>query len=141
MTAGEQTRKKTTWLMLGCVMLRVLEEVYKHTCWWYEFCRDEICEGRPRQQVWRPHVWPRQRRLLAWCDPRRGAEDRLTLSCRMRLGTNGETSRVSTRKFTVTRHKNRSCQYMEDMYCDNDYINMTPTRYSVISLKENVQTM
>ena len=21
---------------------------------------------------------------------------------------------------------------MEDMYCDNDYINMTPTRYSVL---------
>ena len=34
--AGEQTRKKTTWLMLDRVMLRVLEEVYKHTCWWCE---------------------------------------------------------------------------------------------------------
>ena len=33
-TAGEQTRKKTTWLMLGRVVLRVLEEVCKHTCWW-----------------------------------------------------------------------------------------------------------
>ena len=40
-TAGEQTRKKTTWLMLGRVMLRVLEAVYRHTCWWYELCRDE----------------------------------------------------------------------------------------------------
>ena len=34
--------------------------------------------------------------LLAWCDPRRGAEDRLHPSCKIRLGTNGETSRVST---------------------------------------------
>ena len=40
-TASEQTRKKTTWLMLDRVMLRVLEEMYKHTCWWYELCRDE----------------------------------------------------------------------------------------------------
>ena len=32
-TACEQTRKKTTWLMLDRVMLRVLEEVYKHTSW------------------------------------------------------------------------------------------------------------
>ena len=31
-TASEQTRKKTTLLMLGCEMLRVLLEVYKHTC-------------------------------------------------------------------------------------------------------------
>ena len=64
-TAGEQTRKKTTWLMLGRVMLRVLEEVFKHTCWWYELCRDEKCEGCSRQQVWRQQVWPRQWRLLA----------------------------------------------------------------------------
>ena len=40
-TASEQTRMKTTWLMLDRVMLRVLEEVYKHICWWYELCRDE----------------------------------------------------------------------------------------------------
>ena len=40
-TASEQTRKKTTWLMLDRLMLRVLEEVYKHTCWWSELCRDE----------------------------------------------------------------------------------------------------
>ena len=86
-TASEQTRKKTTWLMLDRVMLRVLEEVYKHTCWWYELCRDEKCEGCSRQQVWRPQVW--QWRLRAWCDPRRGAEYRL--SCKIRLGTNGET--------------------------------------------------
>ena len=33
-TAGEQTRKKTIWLMLDHVTLRVLEEVCKHTCWW-----------------------------------------------------------------------------------------------------------
>ena len=39
-----------------------------------------------------------------------------------RLGTNSETSRVSAGKFTVTRHKNRSCKYMEDMYCYNDCI-------------------
>ena len=64
-TAGEQTRKKTTWLMLGRVMLRVLEEVYKHTCWWYELRRDEKCEGCSQQQVWRQQVWPRQWRLLA----------------------------------------------------------------------------
>ena len=25
---------------------------------------------------------------------------------------------------------------MEDTYCDNDHINMTPTRYSVIIMKE-----
>ena len=46
-------------------------------------------------------------------------------SCKIRLGTNGETSRVSTEKFKVSRHKNRSCKYMEDMYGDNDYINET----------------
>ena len=132
MTAGEQTRKNTTWLMLGRVMLRVLEEVYKHTCWWYELCRDEKSEGRSRHQVWRQQVWSRQWRLLAWCDARRGAESRLLPSCKIRLGTKGETSRVSTQKFTVSRHENRSCKYMEDMYCDNDYINMTPTRCSVL---------
>ena len=59
------------------------------------------------------------------------AESRLP-SCKIRLGTNGETSRVSTGKFTVSRHKNRGCKYMEDMYCDNDCINMTPTRCSVL---------
>ena len=42
-TAVEQTRKKATWLMLDRVVLRVLEEVYKHTCWWYTLCRDEKC--------------------------------------------------------------------------------------------------
>ena len=26
---------------------------------------------------------------------------------------------------------------MEDMYCDNDYINMTPTRYSVLITSES----
>ena len=40
-------------------------------------------------------------------------------------------------KFTVTRHGNRSCKYMEDMYCDNDNINMTPTRYSVLVTSES----
>ena len=70
-TASDQTRKKTTRLKLDRVMLRVLEEVYKHTCWWYELCRDEKCEGRSRQQVWRQQVRSRQWRLPAWCDPRR----------------------------------------------------------------------
>ena len=78
-----------------------------------------------------------QWRLLAWCDPRRGAEDRLLPSCKIRLGTNSETSRVSTGKFTETRHKNRSCKYMEDMYCDNDHTNMTPARYSVLITSES----
>ena len=32
-------------MMLDRVMLRVLEEVYKHTCWWYELCRDENMFG------------------------------------------------------------------------------------------------
>ena len=72
-TAGEQTRKKTTWLMLDRVMLRVLEEACKHTCWWYELCCGEKFEGRSRQQIWR-QAWSRLWRLLAWCDPRRGAE-------------------------------------------------------------------
>ena len=35
-----------------------------------------------------------------------------------------ETSQVSTQKFTVLRHKNWSCKYMEDMYCDSDYNNV-----------------
>ena len=136
-TAGEQTRKKNNMVDVGPCFARVLEEVYKHTCWWYELCRDEKCEGCSRQQVWRQQVWPRQWRLLAWCDPRRSAEDRLTPSCKIRLGTNSETSRVSTGKFTLTRHKNRSCKNMEDMYCDNDYINMTPIRCSVLITSES----
>ena len=37
-----------------------------------------------------------------------------------RLGTSDEASQVSTQKFTVLRHKNWSCKYMEDMYCDSD---------------------
>ena len=45
-------------------------------------------------------------------------------SHKIRLGTNCETSRVYTGKFTVTRHENRSCKYMEDMYCDSDYNNV-----------------
>ena len=123
-TAGEQTRKKTTWLMLDRVVLRVLEKVYKHTCWWYQLCRDEKCEGCSQQQVWRQQVWPRQWRLLVWCDPRRGVQNIVSRpSCKIRLGTNSETSRVSTGKFTVTRHENTSCKYVEDMYCDNDYTN------------------
>ena len=76
-TAGEQTRKKTTW---------------------YELCRDVKCEGYSQQQVWRQREWPRQWRLLVWCDPRRTAEDRLppiysisftitiTINMRMKFG-------------------------------------------------------
>ena len=30
----------------------------------------------------------------------------------------------STQEFTVLRHKNWSCKYMEDMYCDSDYNNV-----------------
>ena len=123
--------------MLGRVMLRVLKEVYKHSCWWYELCRDEKCEGRSRQQVWRQQVWSRQWRLLAWCDPKKSVESRLTQSTKTRFGTNGETSRVSTQKFTVSRHENRSCKYLKDMYCDSDYINMTPTRCSVLITSES----
>ena len=37
----------------------------------------------------------------------------------------------------MTRHKKRSCKYMEDGYCDNDYSNMTPTRYSVLMTSES----
>ena len=72
---------------------------------------------------------------LLWRPP--SAADRLTPSCKIRLGTNCETSRVSTGKFTVTRHKNRSCKHMEDMYCDNGYIKMTPTRCSVLITSES----
>ena len=68
--------------------------------------------------------------------PRRGAEDRLSPSCKIRLGTKGGTSRVSTSEFTVSRHENRSCKYTEDMYRDV-YINMTPTRCSVIITSES----
>ena len=50
--------------------------------------------------------------------------------------TNGETSRVSTQQFTVSRHEKMSCTYMKDMYCDNDYINMTPTRCSALITTE-----
>ena len=69
---------------------------------------------------------------VACWHPRGSAEYRLTPSRKIRLGTNCETSSVPTRKFTVTRQKNRSCKYMEDMYCDNDYRDVTPTRCSVL---------
>ena len=65
------------------------------------------------------------------------AESRLSPSFKKRLGTNGETSPVSTGKFTVSRHKNRSCKYKEGMHCDNDCINMTPTRCSVLITSES----
>ena len=54
----------------------------------------------------------------------RGAEDRLLPSHKVRLGTNDETSRVSTQKFTVSRHKNWSCKYTEDMYSVSYYNNV-----------------
>ena len=56
---------------------------------------------------------------------RESAECRLLPSHKVRLGTNDETSHVSSQKFTVSHHKNRSCKYMEDMYCDSDYNNVT----------------
>ena len=37
----------------------------------------------------------------------------------------------------MTRHKNRSCKYMEDVYCDNDCFNMTPTRCSALITSES----
>ena len=55
---------------------------------------------------------------------RSGAEDRLSPSHKISLGTNDETSHVSTQKFTVSRHKNCSCKHMEDMYCDSDCNNV-----------------
>ena len=70
----------------------------------YDLCHDEKFEGRSRQQVWR-QVWSRQWSLLALCDPRRSAENRFTPSCKIRLGTNSETSPVFTGKFTVTQEQ------------------------------------
>ena len=61
--------------------------------------------------------------VVCW-HPRRCAEDRLPPSHKIRLGTSDETSQVSTQKFTVLRHKNWSCKYMEDMFCDSDYNNV-----------------
>ena len=57
---------------------------------------------------------------VACWHPRGGAEDRLTPSHKIRLGTSDETSQVSLQKFTVLRYKSRSCKYSEDMYCDSD---------------------
>ena len=110
MTASAQTRKKTTWLLLDRVILRVLGEVHKHTRFGDNKCgRDSAdCE-------------------LEAC---------LSPSCKIRLGTSGETSRVSTGEFTVSRHENRSCKYTEDMYRDNDHINI-PTCCSVIITSES----
>ena len=61
---------------------------------------------------------------VACWHPRGGAEYRLSPSHKIRLGTNCETSSVPTRKLTVTRHENRSCKYMEEMYCDSDSNNV-----------------
>ena len=57
---------------------------------------------------------------VACWHPRGGAEDRLTPSHKKRLGTNDETLQVSTQKCTVLSHKNWSCKYMQDVYCDSD---------------------
>ena len=62
----------------------------------------------------------RKKKLVAWCDPRAGAEDRLSPSHKIREETYSETSLYDTQKFTILRHKNWSCKYKEDMYCDSD---------------------
>ena len=103
-TTSEQTRNR--------VVLRVLEEVHKHTFWWCELCHDEKCKGCSRHQVSRHQVWSRQWKLLAWFDKRRGAE-------------------------SVTSHENKSCKHMEDVYFNNDNINMTLTRFSVLITSES----
>ena len=137
-TASEQTRKKTTWLMLGpgyASSAGGSVQTYLLVAWVV-----------PRRELWRSLTTARLATTsvaetvdiasLVW------SEEMCRISspppsCKIRLGTNCETSRVSTGKFTVARHKNRSCKYMEDMYCDNDYINMTPTRYSVLITSES----
>ena len=48
------------------------------------------------------------------------AEDRLSPSHKIRQETSNETSLYDTQKFTVLRHKNWSCKYTKDMYCDSD---------------------
>ena len=78
----------------------------------------------------------RQCRLASLMYSEKGC-GRSSPSCKIRLGTNGETSRVSTGEFTVSSHENRSCKYTEDMYRDNDNISMTPTRCSVIITSES----
>ena len=96
-TAKRADTKETTWSMLDRGTLQVLEEVYKHFCWWYELCRDENWEGRSRQRIWRQRECPRS-----------GTENRLLPSCKIRLEMNGETITCLYRK--VYFHKNRSCK-------------------------------
>ena len=51
----------------------------------------------------------------------RGAEDRLSLQATKCVKkTSSETPLYDTLKFTVLRHKNWSCMYMKEMYCDSD---------------------
>ena len=97
-------RVRTAWLLLDHGALRVLENVCKHTCWWYELCRDEKREGRSRQRAWRQWKWSRQWGRQAWWRPRRSAEDRSLPSlspppshkiCR---GSNGERHHASLHK-------------------------------------------
>ena len=57
---------------------------------------------------------------VACWHPRGGAEDRPLPSHKIRQETNSVTSLCDTQKFTVLRHKNWSCKYMEDMFCDSD---------------------
>ena len=61
---------------------------------------------------------------VACWHPRGGAEYRLPPSHKIRLGTNCETSSVPTGKLTITRHVDRSCKYIEKMYCDSGYNNV-----------------
>ena len=90
--------------------------------------------------VWNPAMIEEYHNLVENHVPEmrgRNVQKIVSPSCKIRLGTNCETSRVSTRRFTVKSHENESCKYMEDMYGDNDYINMTPTRYSVLITSES----
>ena len=63
-------------------------------------------------------------RAMVYHDDLEGTARTPSLGLLVGLGTNDETSHVSTQKFTVLRHKNRSCKYMEAMYCDSDYNNV-----------------
>ena len=45
---------------------------------------------------------------------------------------------VSLQKSSLYRvTRTRSCKYLKDVYCDNDSINMTPTRCSVLITLES----
>ena len=61
----------------------------------------------------------KQRILVSLVGIREGVQKIVsTPSHKIRQETNSETSLYDTQKFTVLRHKNWSCKYMEDMYCD-----------------------